>query len=140
MLNTAECTSPYYPNKNTGSNQYQVQDRKCERTSLEKGTGKRVEQSKNIIKKLQACKVINCITEDRLVPTHFLKSFVPKLLPLHLPFGNTGWTSLDELPHLGPQMGPIKQGADLRSWDQLYTIDSRLTSSGRWWNRNYDFP
>ena len=33
-----------------------------------------------------------------------------------------------------------REDADLRGWDQLYTIDSRLTSSGRWWNRNYDFP
>ena len=34
----------------------------------------------------------------------------------------------------------LRTGLDLRSLDQLYMIDSRLTSSGRWWNRNYDFP
>ena len=33
-----------------------------------------------------------------------------------------------------------REDSDLRSWDQLYVIDNRLTSSGRWWKRDFPFP
>ena len=26
-----------------------------------------------------------------------------------------------------------REDSDTRSWDQLYVVDNRLTSSGRWW-------
>ena len=41
---------------------------------------------------------------------------------------NTGWTSLDELPHLVPQVGPIKQGADLLCGPLLSQVGQRVGS------------
>ena len=32
------------------------------------------------------------------------------------------------------------EDSNTRRWDQLYVVDNRLTSSGRWWKRDFPFP